>query len=103
MLVYLIFLAVFFAFPFLVLGALNRKELRRHPRTLLWSLVFVATFGALWDWLACRTGVWRYDSAETVGLWIDGLPAEEIVGFYALGALWIVTVTLAVLRRSRHV
>ena len=101
--VYLIYLAVFFAIPLGVLAALTRRELRRHPRTILWSLVSVYTAGGVWDWLACRTGVWRYDSAPALGIWIDGLPVEEFIGFYVLGTLLMVAVTFVVLRRLRHV
>jgi lycopene cyclase domain-containing protein len=101
--VYLIYLGVFFALPVLALGVLAREDVRRHPRTILWAVGFVAVLGAPWDWLSCRTGVWRYDSAPTVGIWIDGLPVEEFLGFYVLGTLLIVLVSLVALRRTRHV
>ena len=83
--VYLLFLALFFAVPVLILGVISRRELRRHPRTVLWSMAFVATFGAVWDWLACRTGVWRYDSAATLGVWIDG---QKMDFYYATEFIW---------------
>lgn len=101
--VYALFLIVFFALPALALGWLLRAELRRYRRTLLWCLAFVYTIGAGWDWLSVRTGVWRYDSAPTLGIWIDGLPIEEFVGFYAFGTLLIAGVALLALGRSDHV
>lgn len=101
--VYALFLIVFFALPALVLGWFMRTEIRRYRRTLLWCLAFVYTIGAAWDWLSVRTGVWRYDSAPTIGVRIDGLPIEEFVGFYVFGTLLIATVVLLALKISKHV
>ncbi|MFQ5890203.1 MAG: lycopene cyclase domain-containing protein [Gemmatimonadota bacterium] len=98
--VYLIFLAVCFALPAALIGWLGRGLLRRYQRPLIWCFLFVFTGGALWDWIAVRTGVWRYDSAPTLGVWIDGLPIEEFLGFYILGTLLIGVVSLVVGRRS---
>ena len=89
MYVYLIFLLAFFLVPLLAVVWIVGRDLIRYQRTLLWCLGFVYTIGWLWDWLSVRTGVWRYDSAETVGLWVGGLPVEEFVGFYVLGTLLI--------------
>ncbi len=99
--VYLLYLTVFFLLPGLVLSWLNRRELRRYRRTVLWCLFFVYTLGGLWDWLAVRTGLWRYDSAPTLGLWLAGLPVEEFIGFYVLGTLLMVNVVLLVQRLMR--
>jgi len=101
--VYALFLVVFFALPALVLGWLLRTEIRRYARTILWCLIFVYTFGAVWDWLSVRTGVWRYDSAPTLGVWIDGLPIEEFLGFYIFGTLLIAGIALYALKRSNDV
>ena len=100
---YLAFLAVFFVVPLVPLVWLCRRKLVRYRRTAAWSLAFVCFLGGPWDWLSWRTGVWRYDSGRTVGLWIPGLPAEEFVGFYLLGTLLIVTVSLLLLDRGNHV
>ena len=99
MYVYLIFLLLFFGLPLLVIGWFVRRELRRYRRTVLWCLVFVYTIGWFWDWLSIKTGVWRYDSAETVGFWLGGMPVEEFIGFYVLGSLLIVGVVFSVLKR----
>lgn len=101
--VYAVFLIVFFVLPTLILGWLLRAELRRYRRTVLWCLAFVYTIGVGWDWLSVRTGVWRYDSAPTLGVWIDGLPVEELVGFYVFGTLFTAGVALLALKRSGHV
>jgi lycopene cyclase domain-containing protein len=100
---YLVFLLIFFGLPTLLLAWPLRRELARHRRTALWLLLFVCTAGWFWDWLSCRTGVWRYDVAPTLGLWLGGLPVEEFAGFYPLSVAFMLLVTLAALRRGRHV
>jgi len=101
--VYLIYLLVLFLPPVLVLGWVVRDQWKHARRTLLWSLVFIATIGLGWDWISVRTGVWRYDSAPTVGIWLCGLPIEEFVGFYGLGTLLLVEVSLLFGERKHHV
>jgi lycopene cyclase domain-containing protein len=100
---YLLFLLIFFGLPTLLLGWPLRRLIARYRRTGLWLLCFVCTVGWFWDWLSVRTGVWRYDTAPTLGLWLGGLPVEELAGFYALGAAFMLVVALAALRRWRRV
>ncbi len=52
---YLAFLLLFFALPCVPLAWICRKELARHRKTALWSLFFVCTIGAAWDWLSWKT------------------------------------------------
>ena len=101
--VYLIYLLVFFVLPVLVLAWPLRDVIGKYKRTIAWSLLFIYTIGFVWDWLCVRTGVWRYDSAETLGIWFVGLTVEEFVGFYVFGTLLIVGVVLLFLRRAKHV
>jgi lycopene cyclase domain-containing protein len=100
---YLAFLALAFAVPLVPLVWLCRRNLAHYRRTALWSLAFVCTIGAVWDLLSWKTGVWRYDSGRTLGPWLGGLPAEEFIGFYLLGTLLIVCVSLLFISRRRHV
>lgn len=100
---YLAFLLLFFALPLVPLVWLTRRRLAGCRRTLFWSLAFVVAMGGPWDWLSWKTGVWRYDSGPTLGLWFQGLPVEECVGFYLLGTLLIATVTLALSRGGSRV
>jgi len=100
---YLGFLLLFFVLPLIPLAWFCRRELVRYRRTVSWSLVFVCAIGGPWDWLSWKTGVWRYDSGRTIGPWLQGLPAEEFVGFYLLGTLLVVVVTLSLLRGRDHV
>jgi len=101
--VYLIYLSIFFVFPVLILGWITGKEIIKYKRTLLWCLVFVYTFGFIWDWLSVKTGVWRYDSSRTIGIWLDGIPIEEFIGFYIFGTLFIAFVVVLVRRRFNRV
>jgi hypothetical protein len=38
-----------------------------------------------------------------LGVWIDGLPIEEFVGFYVFGTLLIIGVPLLLIERVEHV
>jgi len=101
--VYLIYLMIFFVTPVLIMSWMLRATVANYKRTILWSLFFIYTVGFLWDWLCVRTGVWRYDSAETLGIGFAGLTAEEFVGFYIFGTLLIDGVVLLFLRKADHV
>jgi lycopene cyclase domain-containing protein len=100
---YFMFLSIFFGVPVLLLAWFNRRRIARYRRTGLWLLLFVCTAGWFWDWLSWRTGLWRYDTAPTLGLWISGLPVEEFVGFYLLGTAFMFLVVVAALRRTTSV
>jgi lycopene cyclase domain-containing protein len=101
--VYAVYLLIFFFIPVVMLFLLLRTELARYKRTLFWCFVFIYTIGVLWDWLSVRTGVWRYDSAPTLGIWIDGLPAEEFIGFNILGTFLIFGGFLVIRKILRNV
>ena len=100
---YLIYLLIFFVLPVLALAWRLRDLIGKVKRTIAWSLFFIYTLGFAWDWLCVRTGVWRYDSADTLGIWFVGLTVEEFVGFYVFGTLLIVGVVLSCLRKANHV
>jgi lycopene cyclase domain-containing protein len=99
---YLGFLLIFFGVPALVLAFYVRREIARYWRTGVWVLASVYAGGFFWDWLSWRTGLWRYDTAPTLGLWIGGLPVEEYAGFYILSSAFMFFVALATLRRKRR-
>ena len=101
--VYFLYLLVFFVVPVCVLAWLLRAQVKTYRRTLLWTLLFIYTFGALWDWLSVQTGLWNYDTADSLGVWILGLPIEEFVGFYVFGTMLIALVALYFLRKESHV
>lgn len=101
--VYLIYLLIFFVIPVIGLAWLLRDLIGKYKRTILWSLFFIYTLGLVWDWLCVTTGVWRYDTAPSLGIWLVGLSVEEFVGFYVFGTLLIVGVVLLFLRKAKHV
>lgn len=95
---YALFLSLFFLLPAALAGLFVRRAIRAIPRTLLSVFTLVLFVGGFWDWLAVRSGLWRYAGNQTIGLWLAGLPLEEFLGFYILGPLLIVVVTLVCLR-----
>ncbi len=101
--VYLVYLLVFFGIPIIILALFRGKYFRRYRRTFLWCLAAVFFIGGLWDWLSVRTGLWRYDSAPTLGVWFAGLPVEEFVGFYlaAPALIFLLVMTLVESHSSR--
>lgn len=101
--VYFFYLLVFFAAPVCVLTWLLWKQVKTYRRTLLWTLLFIYTLGAIWDWLSVQTGLWNYDTADTLGIWILGLPVEEFVGFYVFGTMLVALGALYFLRKESHV
>lgn len=101
--VYFIYLLVFFVVLVCVLTWLLWNQVKTYRRTLLWTLLFIYTLGAIWDWLSVQTGSWNYDTADTLGIWILGLPIEEFVGFYVFGPLLIALLALYFLRKESHV
>ena len=98
--VYLVLLFGLVVPPAAVVAVAARRPLWRYRRTVLWSLGFVVSAGGAWDWLSWRTGVWRYDSVPTLGIWLSGLPIEEFVGFYFFGTLLIVGTALLAMTRG---
>ena len=97
--IYLIYLLIFFVIPSLVLGLIYRKEITKYKRTIFWSFVFVYTIGWFWDWLSYKTGVWRYDSAPTLGIWLSGISIEEFIGFYIFGTLLIIFTIITLIKK----
>jgi len=98
--VYLIYLVVFFGIPILLLALFRGSFFRRYRRTFFWCVLMVVSVGGLWDWLSVRTGVWRYDSAPTLGIWFAGLPVEEFVGFYLMAPALIFLLVLTLVYRN---
>ena len=101
--VYLIYLLAFFVLPVLPIAWWLRHRWKVVKRTVLWSLLFTFTLGFVWDWLAVASGVWRYDSERTLGVWVWGLPLEEFLGFYLFGTLLLVGVPLLLSERDDNV
>lgn len=97
--VYLVFLMIFFVSPTLVLWFFYGSVLTRYKKTYLFTVTPTFLFGVPWDTLSVVTGLWRYDSAPTLGIWFGppagGLPIEELF-FTLIFPIFVVTVTLVV-------
>jgi lycopene cyclase domain-containing protein len=85
-LTYIVWLALFIGLPLLALLAAGWRPVWRQRRALGWALAGALVGGWAWDALIVRMGVWFYNPARIVNLWIAGLPLEEW--------LWIAGVTL---------
>lgn len=97
--VYLVFLTIFFMIPTSILWFFFWPTLVRYPATLLLTVIATFLFGVPWDTLSVMTGLWRYDSSPTLGIWFGppagGLPLEEYF-FTLLFPIFVVTVTIVV-------
>lgn len=63
---------------------------RRFRRTAL-SVLPVAAVFVTWDYLAAAAGWWHFDPAFITGLWVGGLPIEELVFFLVIPVCGILT------------
>ena len=97
--VYLRFLTIFFLFPILLLWLIQSSYLKKYPKTFALTVLFTFLFGVPWDTLSVKTGLWRYNSAPTLGVWFGppagGLPLEEYL-FTLLFPIFVVSLTLTV-------
>jgi lycopene cyclase domain-containing protein len=96
---YLVWLLLFIGLPILILAAIWRRQLWVQRRALAWITLGALVGGWAWDALSVRWEVWRYDPNNITGVWVLGLPLEEL--------LWIVGVTvmfggLTVVLAERH-
>ncbi|OGC38488.1 hypothetical protein A2155_02510 [candidate division WWE3 bacterium RBG_16_52_45] len=76
---YFTWLIVFVFLPTLALLLKFWRIYQRYPRTLLALVVFCFLLGFPWDLLAVKMGVWSFGREQMMGLWLDGLPLEEII------------------------
>lgn len=96
---YLTFLTIAFLMPACLLALVWRKTLLRYKKTYLWCVVFVYTIGWFWDWFSYKTGLWQYNAERMkLVIWVDGIPADEFVGFYIFGSAFITVTAVVVLK-----
>ena len=96
--VYLIFLAIFFFLPTFLLWFVWWQTLWHYKKVFLYTLIPTCLFGVPWDLLSVKSGLWGYDSAPTLGIWVfgthaTGLPIEEL-GFTLLFPIFLTTVVI---------
>ncbi len=70
---------------------------RRIRRTAV-SVLPVAAVFLVWDYLAAGAGWWSFDPGYLTGLWVGGLPIEELLFFVVIPVCGILT-----LEGVRHV
>jgi lycopene cyclase domain-containing protein len=63
---------------------------RRWSRALLALLPVAAAF-VVWDYLAVRAGWWWFDARYLTGLFVGGLPIEELLFFLVIPVCGILT------------
>lgn len=87
--VYLDFLIRFFAAPVILLLIGVWRDVLRIKKTLCAMAVCTMVFGPVCDFLAIRTGLWRYDTGRpALGVEIAAIPLEEFL-FYILFPLLV--------------
>ena len=96
-LTYLIWLALFIGLP---LAALLRwrRLLWARRRALAWVTAGSLVGGWAWDALSVKLGIWYYEPANTVGVWMLGLPLEEWL--WVAGVTWLFSALTVVLAES---
>jgi len=106
MYIYLILLAIFFILPILFLWTYFLRIIKNYKHVFILVITSTFIFGVPWDILSVRTGLWRYDSSPTLGIWFFGshqvgLPLEEIM-FTFLCPLLVTTFAILVERYLRR-
>lgn len=75
-----------------------RARVWRRIRQTALSVLPVAAVFVTWDYLAAAAGWWWFDPAYLTGIWVGGLPIEELVFFVVIPVCGILT-----LEGVRHV
>ncbi|MFQ6015081.1 MAG: lycopene cyclase domain-containing protein [Anaerolineae bacterium] len=74
---YLSFLILFLWLPLVLLWIPKYELFLRYKKTFLLVILVTFLFGLPWDLLAVISGLWRYDSSPTLGIWLTPyLPLE---------------------------
>ena len=94
-LTYMTLLSVFIVLPILSVILLNLKTIAKYKLVLLGALVILPVT-MIWDYLATANNVWYF--VNIMGVWVFGLPIEEII-FMASLILFVSSVTLIILKR----
>jgi len=99
MLVYLNLEIVFFIIPLTIMLGIFWKTLYSYRKIYLFSIIPTFVFGTPWDLLSVRTGLWNYNTSQTLGIWFfggpySGLPLEEFILFNFLCPFFITTIVI---------
>jgi lycopene cyclase domain-containing protein len=68
-----------------------RARVYRRFRRAATAILPVAALFLAWDFLAAAAGWWFFDPAYLVGVWVGGLPLEELLFFLVIPICGILT------------
>jgi lycopene cyclase domain-containing protein len=68
-----------------------RLDVLRQPRRLLLTVVLAGGPFLVWDLWATQARQWRFDSSQTLGWRVAGLPLEELAFFVVIPLVAVIT------------
>ncbi len=71
---------------------LAHRAFRRNLRAIFLPPLIVGTYLSIIDAVAVRAGIWFFDPAQILGLFLGPLPLEEVLFFYLTS--WLVSQSL---------
>ncbi len=71
------------------------RVFRRNLRAIVLPAVVGTVFFSACDSVAVRSGIWRFDPAQCLGLHVGPLPVEEVLFFFLTS--WLVAQSLLLL------
>lgn len=69
-----------------------RARVWRRIRQAALAILPVAAVFLTWDYLAAAAGWWWFDPAYLTGIWVGGLPVEELIFFVVIPVCGILTI-----------
>ncbi|MBS0661082.1 MAG: lycopene cyclase domain-containing protein [Verrucomicrobia bacterium] len=82
--------------------ALAHAAFRRNLRAIVAPTLIGGTFFSLIDSVAVHSGIWHFDPAQNVGIFIGPLPLEEMLFFYLTSWLVAQSFVMFLPDRLRH-
>jgi lycopene cyclase domain-containing protein len=82
--------------------ALAWRIFRRNLRAVFIPPLVIGTFYSLADSVAVRDGIWYFDPAQNMGMFVGPLPIEEIIFFYTTALLVSQSFVMLVPERFRE-
>ena len=94
---YLSSLAIFIILPAIAITLFNLKTILRYKLVLLGAYIILPVLW-VWDYLATTDRVWYF--VNILGIWLFGIPIEEVLLFVFLIPL-VSSITIILLRRNK--
>ncbi len=91
---YLAWLAVFTWLPTLLIWLKNHQQLKKYPRTFLFSILAGLSFALPWDIIAVKQEIWHFPPENIIGIYFLSLPLEEYL-FIIFETLFVASLTVA--------